>query len=302
VVPPITSKRDLGAIWAQRRAIAAARPDVVQINLPVAFSLPYTVLAALTIRSTSVVVVEHLPMATRSRGIRTLKRLTDPRLAAHLAVGASAAREIERLNCLPTGSVRAIPNGVPLPVTRHRTEPPNLDFVVGAVGRFNRQKGLDVLIRAVARVSGASLVLVGDGPERAALQRLAAECGIADRVVMTGWTDSATAYLPTFDVLAIPSRYEGLPLVLLEGMLTGCAIVATGVGSMPDVLQDGETGALVPVDDVDALRSALVRLRDDLGLRQKLGSAASEFAHRRYTVTTMARRYEEVYEEIMASD
>ena len=95
MVPRVGGKRDLGAIWAQRSAIAAAQPDVVQINLPVPFAEPYTVLAALTVPRARVVVVEHLPMAITSPGIRLLKRLTEPRLAAHVAVGSRAARQVE---------------------------------------------------------------------------------------------------------------------------------------------------------------------------------------------------------------
>jgi hypothetical protein len=77
LVPRVASKRDLSAIWAQRRAIAAAQPDVVQINLPVPFAEPYTVLAALTVPRARVVVVEHLPVAIPSRGIRLLKHAAD---------------------------------------------------------------------------------------------------------------------------------------------------------------------------------------------------------------------------------
>ena len=115
LVPRVRSKRDLGAIWAQRSAIAAAQPDVVQINLPVPFAEPYTVLAALTVPRARVVVVEHLPMAIPSPGIRLLKRLTAPRLAAHVAVGSRAARQVEQLSGLRDGSIRSIPNGVPIP-------------------------------------------------------------------------------------------------------------------------------------------------------------------------------------------
>ena len=300
LVPRVASKRDLGAIWTQRRAIAAAEPDVVQINLPVPFAEPYTVLAALTVPRARVVVVEHLPMAIPSRGIRLLKRLTAPRLAAHVAVGRRAAREVEQLSGLRAGSIRSIPNGVPTPGYDDSLRPANADFVVGAVGRFHSQKAFDVLIRAVAQLPGAHLVLVGDGEERNALERLAAALGIGDRVVLTGWSEAAAASLPSFDVVAIPSRYEGLPLVLLEAMLSGCAIVATGVGSIPDALQDGETGLVVPVDNADALADALRRLRNDAGLRLRLGAAAAQTARRQFTAAAMAQAYERLYAEILA--
>ena len=300
LVPRVESKSDLGAIWAQRRAIAAARPDVVQINLPVPFAESYTVLAALTVPRARVVVVEHLPMAIPSPGTRLLKRLTAPRLAAHIAVGGRAAREVEHLCGLRSGSIHSIPNGVPIPRQDDVRRPPNADFVVGAVGRFHSQKAFDVLIRAVAQLPGTHLVLVGDGEERIALESLAAELGMSDRVTLTGWTEAASACLESFDVVAIPSRYEGLPLVLLEAMLSGCAIVATGVGSILDALQDGETGLVVPVDNADALANALRRLRNDSALRFRLGAAAAKTARRQFTAAVMAQAYEQLYDEILA--
>lgn len=299
VVPRVRSKRDLAAIWAHRNAIAAARPDVVQINLPVPFAEPYTVLAALTVPRTRVVVVEHLPMTIPSPRVRLLKRLASRRLAAHVAVGRRAARQIEQLSGLPDSSIRSIPNGVPTPEFKDLPRLPDSDFVIGAIGRFHRQKAFDVLIRAVAQLPGARLVLVGDGEERIVLERLAADLEVADRVTITGWIEEASAYLRSFDVVAIPSRFEGLPLVLLEAMLTGRAIVATGVGSIPDVLEDGETGLVVPVDDADALAHALCRLRKDPGLRLRLGAAAAEHARLRFTAAAMARDYERLYEDIL---
>jgi glycosyltransferase involved in cell wall biosynthesis len=238
-------------------------------------------------------------MAIPSPGIRLLKRLTAPRLAAHVAVGYRAAREVEKLSGLRDGSIRSIPNGIPTPGHEESLRPANADFVVGAVGRFHSQKGFDVLIRAVAQLPGAHLVLVGDGEERIALARLARDFGISDRVTLTGWTQAAAACLRSFDVLAIPSRYEGLPLVLLEAMVSGCTIVATGVGSILDALQDGETGLVVPVDDADALADALRRLRNDPALRLRLGAAAAETARRQFTAAAMAAAYERLYEEIL---
>jgi glycosyltransferase involved in cell wall biosynthesis len=238
-------------------------------------------------------------MAIASPRMRLLKRLTSARLAAHVAVGARAARQVEQLSGLPDGSIRSIPNGVPITDHQDRPRSPDAEFVIGAVGRFHHQKAFDVLIRAVAQLPGAQLVLVGDGDERIALEGLAAGLGIADRVSTTGWTEGAAELLHSFDVVAIPSRFEGLPLVLLEAMVTGRAIVATGVGSILDALQDGETGLVVPVDDADALAAALRRLRDDPGLRLRLGAAAAEHARRRFTAAAMAGAYERLYEEIL---
>ena len=301
LVPPVHGKRDLAAMHAHRQAIAAARPDVVQVNLPVPFAEQYTVLAAVTVPRVRVVAVEHLPMGTASGPARVLKRATTRRLAAHLAVGSGAAGEVERLCGLPAGSVRPVPNGVPDPAAGHPGRPrrPGSGFVVGAVGRLHRHKGLDVLVRAVAELPDARLVLVGDGPERGALDRLAGALGMRSRLTVTGWTEEAGAYLPSFDVVALPSRVEGLPLALLEAMRAGRAVVATAVGSVPDAVVEGRTGLVVPVDDPAALTAALRKLRDDPGLRSRLGAAARDLVCRRFTPAAMAAAYEDVYEEIL---
>jgi glycosyltransferase involved in cell wall biosynthesis len=174
-------------------------------------------------------------------------------------------------------------------------------MVVGALGRLHEQKGFDVLIRAVAGLPGISLVIVGDGPERQALERLAVDLGVADRVSMPGWTDDATSRLRSFDVLALPSRYEGLPLVLLEAMLGGVPVVASAVGGVPDAVRDDESGLLVPPDDVDALQGALSRMAADPSLRRRLANAAEVEARQRFTVATMARSYESLYDELSAT-
>jgi glycosyltransferase involved in cell wall biosynthesis len=156
-----------------------------------------------------------------------------------------------------------------------------------------------VLIRAIAQIPEAHLVLVGDGPERETLEQLVTTLQIADRVTMVGWAESPTAYLLTFDILAMPSRFEGLPLVLLEAMLHGLPVVATGVGSISDVVTSEETALLVPVEDVAALRVAIVRLGRDDQLRERLAIAASRVARRDFTAEAMARGYERLYAELL---
>jgi glycosyltransferase involved in cell wall biosynthesis len=144
------------------------------------------------------------------------------------------------------------------------------------------------------------LVLIGDGPERAALEQLVADLELGRRVTMPGWSDEASGRLRSFDVLALPSRSEGLPLVLLEAMHAGVPIVATTVGGVPDAVEDGRSALLVPPDDVAALTSALRRLCSDEALRHRLGAAA-QVEGRRFTVEAMARSYETLYDQLLAS-
>jgi glycosyltransferase involved in cell wall biosynthesis len=302
VVPRIRGRRDWRAIVAHRRAIASMRPDIVQINLPVPFRDAYTVLAAVTVPRARVVVVEHLPMPIRFPSVLRLKRRTEPRLGAHLAVGVATAREIERLSGLPEGSISAVHNGVPTPHPPAEpllARPSGARLVVGAIGRLDEQKGVDRLVAAAEQTAQVHLLLVGDGPERAALEARAAVLGLTDRVTVTGWTDRATDYLSSLDVLALSSDYEGLPLVVLEAMHAGLPVVASDVGSVAEAVAHEQTGLLVPAGDEAALAAALARLRDDPGLRHRLGEAGRRRAAEQFTVEQMVTGYLQVYADVL---
>jgi glycosyltransferase involved in cell wall biosynthesis len=300
VVPAVRSKRDVAAMWSQRRHMARTSPDIVQLNLPAPSADRYSVLAALTLARTPVVAIEHLPMGTSRRGAQRLVRWTAPRLAAVVGVSSRAAQQIEQLVGLPSGAVRVVPNGVPDPAPRQPLPVPPGPLVIGAIGRMHRHKGFDVLLHALVALQEVQLVLIGDGRERPALEQLVRDLGLGRRVSMLGWSDDASGQLRSFDILAVPSRSEGLPLVLLEGMFAGVPIVATTVGGVPDAVEDGRSALLVPPDDVAALTSALRRLGADDPLRRRLGAAAQEEARARFTVEAMARSYEDLYDELLA--
>ena len=300
-VPRIRGKRDLAAMWAHRRALARAGADIVQFNLPVPFADPYTVLAALTLSHTPVIAVAHLPMAAPRAGLDRLVRFNAGRLTAVVGVSEHAARQIEQLVGLPPGGVRVAPNGVPEPAHPLSAPVPPGRLVVGAVGRLDRQKGFDVLLRAVTDLPAVHVVLVGDGPERTALERLAAELRLTERVSMLGWSDDASGYLRSFDVLAVPSRYEGLPLVLLEAMLAGVPVVATDVGGIPDAVEHERSALLVPPDDVAALAAALGRLTAEETLRRRLAAAAQQEGRRRFSLSGMVHSYEALYAELLGA-
>jgi glycosyltransferase involved in cell wall biosynthesis len=171
--------------------------------------------------------------------------------------------------------------------------------IVGSIGRVEHQKGFDTLIRAVAEVDGATLCIVGDGRDRAALERLADDVGIRDRLVWTGWREDARSFLGVFDVFALPSRFEGFPLAVLEALLARSAVAAADVGSTAEVVRNGETGLLVPPDDAPALARAIRRLLDDRDLRERLGANGRELVLRRFTAAHMARRFESLYDEVV---
>jgi glycosyltransferase involved in cell wall biosynthesis len=142
-------------------------------------------------------------------------------------------------------------------------------------------------------------VLVGDGGERAALERLAAELALDGRLAFTGWSEEARAQLASFDVFVLPSRYEGFPLAVVEAMMAGLPVVASDVGSVREAVRDGATGLLVPPNDPGALAAAVGRLLADPGRAREMGRAGRRLALERYTAAAMARSFECLYDEIL---
>jgi glycosyltransferase involved in cell wall biosynthesis len=187
--------------------------------------------------------------------------------------------------------VVVIPNAVqrPLPELAPSVPPEawvrDHERVVLAVGRLDAQKGFDVLVRAFARVRGQRpgwrLVLVGDGPERAALQALAASLGVQDAVAMPGRVGNVGRWLGRADVYVLSSRFEGFPNTLVEAMDAGIACIATDCETGPrEIVRDGEDGLLVPVDDPRAMADALLALTGDGRRRAELGERARAVAER----------------------
>jgi glycosyltransferase involved in cell wall biosynthesis len=157
--------------------------------------------------------------------------------------------------------------------------------VLLAVCRLEPQKGVDVAIRALEEIPGAHLVVLGEGPQRAELERLANE-----RVHLPGRVPDVAAWLRRADVLVHPVRWEGFGLAVLEAMLAGLPVVATNVSSLPELV--GEAGVLVPPDDPSALAAAVNRVLAD---STRYGERGQERAHAEFSVARMADRTLAVY-------
>ena len=284
------------------RALRRVRPDVVHVNRCVPWACATGIAAALGTPGARVVVVDQLPLRTTDAAALSRTRALSLRVDALVGVSEAGARRIEDFYALGRNSVHAIPNGVPdVPLPARPPRGAN-DLHVAAVGRLDAMKGHDVLLRAIAQVHGAHLTILGEGSERSALESLARLLRIADRVEMPGWVDAPRRRLPEFDVLAMPSRSEGFPLAVLEGMLAGLPIVATAVGGIPEAVIDGETGLLVPADGADALAGALRRLQADPALRSALGGRARARAMARFTAHRMADAYAVLWRDVCARE
>jgi glycosyltransferase involved in cell wall biosynthesis len=164
--------------------------------------------------------------------------------------------------------------------------------VLLAVARLTRQKGVDVAVRALASLPDDTvLVVLSEGPERRALERLAQELGLERRVFLLGRVPDVAAWLRRGAVLVHPARWEGFGLAVLEAMLAGLPVVASNVSSLPELVLDGETGLLVPPDDPAALSRAVAQALE----RPELGEAGRERAHREFSVARMADRTAALY-------
>ena len=245
---------------------------------------------------------------------KPLRRLADRELIARraslvLAVSESDRRRMIEIEGIPPEKIRFVPNGIPdRPLgdgaaVRDRLGIPAATPVVGTVCALRSQKAVEVAIRALERVAnqhpGVRLLVVGDGPERARLEHEAAPLG--DRALFLGRRSNAEIpdLLAAMDVVVSSSSFEGTPLAVLEWMAAGKAIVATDVGGIPSIIEDGIQGLLVPSGSPSALAESIARLLGDTAERRRLGEAArrrqqAEFRLER-TVGILERLYEDLY-------
>jgi glycosyltransferase involved in cell wall biosynthesis len=181
---------------------------------------------------------------------------------------------------------------------------PTTGLVIGAVGRLEAEKGFDVLIRALHAllVEGLDvrLVIVGEGGERANLERLARELGVADRVQLPGWQADVRGYFEAMDVFALSSYREGLPNVLLEAMALEVPVVATRVNGVPRLVQDTRNGLLVEPGDLAGLTTALGRMARSDELREEFRVAGRHTVETRYSFATRMTRLARLYDEMLA--
>ena len=172
-----------------------------------------------------------------------------------------------------------------------------------AVGRLIPLKAYDILLQALTILAGRGysfrLSLAGDGPEREPLAKLATGLGIGDRVHLLGEVDDVPQCLQSAHIMVHPSRSEGMSNTILEGMAAGLPVVAAHTGGTPEIVQDRQTGLLVPPDDPLALAEALACLLDTPGLREQLGNAAHHWVATHCAPAVIAGQYADIYASLL---
>ncbi len=229
-----------------------------------------------------------------------------------VAIASEVAVSLNRVYGLTKAPL--IPNGIPLQAYRspamtraewRRREGVGAEEVVFAcVGRLTVPKNQQLLLDAFARVPDARekgrLLLVGEGEKRRELELQAEALGVGHRVRFLGARTDIPEILGACDVFVLSSSWEGNPLAVMEAMAAGKAVIATAVGGVPELVVDGATGLLVPPGDGAALAEAMSVLLHDVARRRDLGRAAAKRAEEQFCVKVMAKRYEELYENLLA--
>jgi glycosyltransferase involved in cell wall biosynthesis len=279
-----------------RRVLRAWRADVV-LSLAVSSYTPYTIGIAGAVPLVFSIETAGPDFVQHPRAMRWTLR----RAARVVACASSLAAQARTLAPEAAARIVYVPNGVDLARFGPHVAPysHSRPYVL-AVGRLAHQKGFDVLLEAWAHagpaVEGVDLLFAGDGPERASLERQAAELGLGTRVRFLGSADpeQLAALYRGASLLACPSRWEGLPLVCLEAMASGCPVVASDVDGIPDAVVPGETGLLVPPREPEALAAALVTVLGEPARRAAFARRAREIACERFAWPVVAARYLEV--------
>lgn len=283
-----------------------SKADGVLIHYPQLWILSRDVMAVKILGGKRCVVAVHHPTPLDHVDEKKRKRT---RLAALLTDVVAAPTDI--LRCLlleigvPARKIRRTSYGVPVPESlparyeaRQRLGLPLDAFVVATLARLTPNKGTADLIEAVARVPDPThrlrLIVAGDGEQRNSLEAQASE-HLQDRALFLGRVPDTADVYAAADVFCLPSiADEGFGLVFIEAAFHGVPSIGTNIGGIPEAIADGKTGLLVPVKDPAALAEAIVRLRDDPALRQRLGEAARERAQTEFAASVMAKHYEEL--------
>jgi glycosyltransferase involved in cell wall biosynthesis len=304
-LPPLPFGREgLQRLPSFTRFLRQRRPGVFHAHLSWPLAAKFPLAAAVVARVPSIATVQLYPEVMFDRSSRLQLRLLSVGVDRYIAVSSGVAERLVRKLGVPAEKTVVIPNAVDVERFSNVTAAELRRNLAGdahlvlSLARLHEQKGLDVLLRAAVELPDARFVLAGEGPERGRLERLARQLGIAERVVLLGTRRDTPELLAACDVLALPSRYEGLPLVLLEAMAAGVPLVASNIPGVDELIVSGENGLLVEPGDPGALAREIRRLLDDRELRRQLALRARATVEQRYAAAAIAERVMSEYDAL----
>jgi glycosyltransferase involved in cell wall biosynthesis len=297
-----------GAVRAASFAAGLRRlgPDVFHAHLTWQVACKYALAAAVVARVPGVVATYQLLVDARvTRPTILQQRVLARGVGRAIVVSRELAVYLRERFGWPPEKIRLIHNAVKFgekppadPVRRAELSPDGKPIVL-TPARLDPLKGHRFLLEAARALPDARFVFAGEGSERASLERMSADLGIASRVMFLGHRPDVRELLACADVIVLPSLAEGLPLAVLEAMAAHRPVVATAVGDVTDAIRTGETGILVQPGDSGALVSAIRELLADSELAARLGDAAAAYGRRHFTAADMVARVTGVYEELL---
>jgi L-malate glycosyltransferase len=298
------------SLRAQRSRVALGRylrSEKIQIAHSFDFYTNLLLLPTARLAGISAVIGSHRQLGDLLRPLQFRAQAVSFRFCDRVVCNSRAAAERLLLHGIPEAKIVIIPNGLgpeifasaapALPVSRM--------VRIGMIARMNaRSKNHAIFLRAAARIvskfSNVEFLLVGDGPLRPELEALARELGIADRVSFLGDRKDIPEVFASMDISVVPSASESLSNAVIESMAAGVPVVATNVGGTPEVISDGETGLLVPPDREDELANVIERFIAQPALRTACAQNGKELAVTRFSLKSVAERYEQLYMEVLA--
>jgi len=301
----IAPRTDRRAVAAMRSAIQDFRPHIVHTHSTKAGLLGRL---AAWLEGLPAIHTAHAwsfsdGLAKRRKAFAIPTEALAGRITRRFIVVSGADREIAlRYGVARDAQVRIVHNGVP--DTDARAQPASGDPpIIAMVARMAAPKDHDLLLRALAGVSAPFVLwLIGDGPDRAAVEAQITSLGLGERVRLLGVRRDVPALLAQVQLFALISRQEGFPLATLEAMRAGLPVIASDVGGAREAVSHAQTGLLIARGDEASLRSAFERLLVDPELRSAFGAAGRAAFEARFTATGMIRRTRDVYAEIARED
>lgn len=289
---------DLGCVSQLRAIIGEVRPQVIHTHL---HALKY---AALALGGRKIPIIHTIHNQAKAEAVKLDqvigKYLFRTGRATPVALSGEIQASIVALYGLPESKVPVVCNGIDLDRCLRKTDyalhyPPRLIHV----GRFYPQKNHEAMLEALQMLKGQGLrpqlTCYGDGPLLEDIKRKTVELGLEKQVVFGGLCDDVFPKLSHADVFLLPSKWEGIPMTVIEAMGTGLPVIASRVGGLPDMMEDGAEGLLIDPTP-EALAKAITKVLSEEDLRQALGTAAVEAAQR-FSAKAMAEKYAALYEE-----
>lgn len=176
---------------------------------------------------------------------------------------------------------------------------PDSPLVIGTISELTKNKGLEFAIEAIARLKNKNITLtiIGEGTERPGLEKLITKRGITDKVQLLGFKENAISYLSLFDIFTLTSTKEGMPYSILEAGLAELPVVASNVGGIEEMIEDGKSGILVEPKNVEQIIEAISSLIDDAIKRKLFGSNLKKAVLEKFSIKNMIEKTKKVYQE-----